>query len=84
VYWFADRIEISNPGGPYGRVTVDNFGQPGLADYRNPNLAESMRALGWVQRFGAGIVIARKVLGTRLSFDVQPTVVIAKIRLETI
>jgi len=84
VYWFADRIEISNPGGPYGSVTVDNFGQPGLADYRNPNLAESMRALGWVQRFGAGIVIARKVLGTRLSFDVQPTVVIAKIRLETI
>lgn len=83
VYWFVDRIEISNPGGPYGSVTVDNFGQPGLADYRNPNLAESMRALGWVQRFGAGIVIARKLLGARLSFDVQPTVVIAKIRLET-
>jgi ATP-dependent DNA helicase RecG len=82
VYWFADRIEISNPGGPYGSVTVENFGQPGLADYRNPNLAESMRALGWVQRFGAGIVIARKLLGERLSFDVQATVVIAKIRLE--
>ncbi|MBS3964584.1 MAG: putative DNA binding domain-containing protein [Methylomonas sp.] len=83
VYWFDDRIEISNPGGPYGSVTIDNFGQPGLADYRNPNLAESMRALGWVQRFGAGIVIARKVLGARLSFDVQATAVIAKIRLET-
>lgn len=81
VYWFADRIEISNPGGPYGSVTVDNFGQPGLADYRNPNLAESMRALGLVQRFGSGIVIARKMLGARLSFEVQPTVVVAKIRL---
>lgn len=82
VYWFADRIEISNPGGPYGSVTVDNFGQPGLADYRNPNLAESMRALGWVQRFGAGIAIARKMLGARLIFDVQPTVIIAKVFLE--
>ena len=41
-----------------------------------------MRALGWVQRFGAGIVIARKLLGERLSFAVQATVVIAKIRLE--
>lgn len=84
VYWFADRIEISNPGGPYGSVTIDNFGQPGLADYRNPNLAEAMRALGWVQRFGAGLVIARKNLGARLSFDVQPTVVIAKVRAEEI
>jgi len=83
VYWFADRIEIINPGGPYGSVTVDNFGQPGLADYRNPNLAESMRALGLVQRFGAGILIARKALGARLSFEVQPTVVIAIVRLET-
>jgi ATP-dependent DNA helicase RecG len=82
VYWFADRIEIINPGGPYGSVTIDNFGQPGLADYRNPNLAESMRALGLVQRFGSGIVIARKMLGSRLSFEVQPTVVIVKIRLE--
>lgn len=82
VYWFSDRIEISNPGGPYGSVTVENFGQPGLADYRNPNLAEAMRALGWVQRFGAGLAIARKALGARLSFDVQPTVVIACIKAE--
>lgn len=84
VYWFADRIEVSNPGGPYGSVTLDNFGQPGLADYRNPNLAESMRALGWVQRFGAGIAIARKALGDRLSFEVQPTVVIARIQAQQI
>lgn len=83
VYWFDDRIEITSPGGPYGNVTIENFGQPGIADYRNPNLAEAMRAMGWVQRFGAGIGIARKVLGTRLSFDVQPTVVIARILLET-
>lgn len=72
VYWFDDRIEIHNPGGPFGSVTPENFGQPGITDYRNPNLAEALRALGYVQRFGAGIAIARKTLGQRLRFEVQP------------
>jgi ATP-dependent DNA helicase RecG len=82
VYWYDDRIEITSPGGPYGSVTLENFGQPGMADYRNPNLAEAMRALGWVQRFGAGIGIARKALGKRLSFVVQPSVVVAIVQAE--
>lgn len=80
VYWFDDRIEIHNPGGPFGSVTVENFGQPGVTDYRNPNLAEALRALGYVQRFGAGIAIARKALGERLRFEVQPGFVAAIIR----
>lgn len=80
VYWFDNRIEVHNPGGPYGSVTVENFGQPGITDYRNPNLAEALRALGYVQRFGAGIAIARKELGERLRFEVQPGVVAAIIR----
>ena len=50
VSWFNDRIEILSPGGAYGIVTAANFGQPGLTDYRNPNLAEAMRTLGYVQR----------------------------------
>ncbi len=62
VTWYDDRIEITSPGGPYGAVTEDNFGQPGVADYRNPNLAEAMRVLGFVQRFGVGIATARKEL----------------------
>lgn len=77
VYWFDDRIEIHNPGGPFGSVTPENFGQPGVTDYRNPNLAEALRALGYVQRFGAGIAIARKALGPRLHFEVQRGVVAA-------
>lgn len=80
VYWFDDRIEIHNPGGPFGSVTPENFGQPGITDYRNPNLAEALRALGYVQRFGAGIAIARKALGQRLQFEVQPGVVAAIIQ----
>ncbi len=82
VYWFNDRIEISSPGGPYGSVTIDNFGQPGLTDYRNPNLAEAMRAHGLMQRFGYGITVARKALGDRLSFAVQPSNIVSIIQAE--
>jgi ATP-dependent DNA helicase RecG len=59
--WFADRVEVVNPGGPYGIVNVENFGT-GITDYRNPTLAEVMRGLGYVQRFGAGIPITKKSL----------------------
>lgn len=62
VYWFDDRIEISNPGGPFGSITTQNFGQPGRADYRNPQLASAFKVLGYAQRFGAGILIAREAL----------------------
>ena len=62
IYWFSDRIEIHSPGGPFGQVTRENFGQPGITDYRNPHLAEAMRVLGYVQRFGLGIQIARQQL----------------------
>ena len=62
VYWFNDRIEILSPGGVFGTVTAENFGQPGFTDYRNPNLAESMKTLGYVQRFGVGIPIAKQRL----------------------
>lgn len=58
----SDRIEIHNPGGPFGQVTQENFGQPGITDYRNPHLAEAMKNLGYIQRFGLGIPLARKEL----------------------
>ncbi|MEY3870733.1 MAG: hypothetical protein RLZZ338_4627 [Cyanobacteriota bacterium] len=62
ITWFHDRVEIQNPGGPFGQVNRDNFGQPGVTDYRNPNLAEVMKNLGYVQRFGMGIPLARNSL----------------------
>jgi ATP-dependent DNA helicase RecG len=61
VYWFNDRIEIHNPGGLYGQVNPANFGQ-GVTDYRNPHLAEVMKNLGYVQRFGYGIPTAKRAL----------------------
>ena len=62
VYWFNDRIEVMSPGGAFGAVTAESFGEPGLVDYRNPNLAEAMKTLGYVQRFGVGIPIAKRQL----------------------
>jgi ATP-dependent DNA helicase RecG len=59
-YWFSDRIEINSPGGLYGRVTEVNFGQPYATDYRNPTLAEGLKVLGFVQRFGLGVLLARE------------------------
>jgi ATP-dependent DNA helicase RecG len=54
---FADRIEISNPGGLYGDLTPEQF--PRGTAYRNPVLAEAARTLGFVNRYGRGIAIAQ-------------------------
>jgi ATP-dependent DNA helicase RecG len=53
IAWFEDRIEVSNPGGPFGQVRPDNFDR--VNDYRNPSLAAAMKSLGYVNRFGRGI-----------------------------
>jgi ATP-dependent DNA helicase RecG len=59
-YWFSDRIEIHNPGGLFGRATAQTFGKPGGNDYRNPTVAAALYKLGFVQRFGMGVPLARK------------------------
>lgn len=84
IYWFDDRIEIINPGGPFGNVTQANFGRPGITDYRNPRVAGVLKTLGFAQRFGAGIPEARKALAANgnpaLEFQVETTTVLATIR----
>lgn len=62
VTWFSDRIEILSPGGPFGQVTIENFGSPGVTDYRNRHLAEVLHGLGYVQRFGVGIALTRQAM----------------------
>jgi ATP-dependent DNA helicase RecG len=77
-------VEIVSPGGPYGQVTPENFGQPGATDYRNPHLAEVMKNLGYVQRFGMGIPLARRELSQNGNpppeFQVEATLVAATVR----
>jgi ATP-dependent DNA helicase RecG len=63
ITWYSDRIEIQNPGGPYGQVTRENFGMPGITDYRNPTIAEALKNLNYVEQFGVGIALARDALG---------------------
>lgn len=85
IYWFDDRIEIANPGGPYGSVTQANFGRPGASDYRNPVLAAALKYMGFVQRFGFGIAEARRSMAANGNpppeFQVELTNVLATLRL---
>jgi ATP-dependent DNA helicase RecG len=57
---FSDRIEIQNPGSLYGDLTRDQF--PNGTAYRNPVLAEAAKTLGFANRFGRGITLARDLL----------------------
>lgn len=60
ISWFVDRVEILSPGGLYGQVTPDNYER--VSDYRNPVIAEAMKVLGYVERFGTGITRANAAL----------------------
>lgn len=58
---FSDRIEIHNPGGLYGRMTVDQLGkmQP---DTRNPFLVTAMETLGYAENRYSGIPKIRQAM----------------------
>lgn len=51
---YSDRLEVANPGGLYGRLTVDQLGkvQP---DTRNPVLVMAMESLGQTENRYSGI-----------------------------
>lgn len=84
IYWFNDRIEVISPGGPFGMVTIENFGRPGASDYRNPAIASALKVMGFVQRFGFGIAEARRSMqanGNPLpEFQVEANTVLVTLR----
>ena len=55
---YADRMEIVNPGGLYGRLTVDQLGQA-QPDTRNPVLVTAMETLGKTENRYSGIPTIR-------------------------
>jgi ATP-dependent DNA helicase RecG len=59
-YQYSDRIEIQNPGPLYGVARPENF--PTQTSYRNSVLAEALKTLGAINRFGHGVERARAAL----------------------
>lgn len=55
---FSDRIEISNPGGLYGRISIDQLGQI-QPDTRNPILATALETLKVTENRYSGIPTVR-------------------------
>ncbi len=58
---FSDRLEIKNPGGLYGRITLDSLGniQP---DTRNPVLATALEVMNVTENRYSGIPTIRNEL----------------------
>lgn len=52
---FPDRIEIQNPGGLYGPVTVDQLGDTGVSSARNGFLLRILEDLHVCENRGSGI-----------------------------
>ncbi len=68
VVMYKNRVEIRNPGGLYGRLTVDKLGkvQP---ETRNPVLARAMETLGKTENRYSGIptmILEMKKAGMRV------------------
>jgi ATP-dependent DNA helicase RecG len=81
-YWYSDRIEIQSPGGLYGEVTRETLERRN--SYRNPVLAEAMRSMGYVNRYGYGIQRAQELLRNNgnppAEFEIDDKVFLVTIR----
>ena len=84
VYWFSDKVVINNPGEVYGGVTRENLSRGGVTGYRNPTIAEAMKNMGFMERFGVGIVMAQKALRDNgnppAAFDLPENFIFATVR----
>jgi ATP-dependent DNA helicase RecG len=60
ITWLDDRLEIQSPGSLYGEASRENF--PTQTSYRNPVVAEALKALGYVNRYGRGVLRAQAAL----------------------
>ena len=61
VVLYSDRLEVINPGGLYGRLTVDKLGKT-QPDTRNPVIATAMETLGLTENRYSGIPTVRRLM----------------------
>lgn len=82
ITWLGDRMEIQSPGGLYGEASPANF--PRQTSYRNPVIAEALKTLGYVNRYGRGVLRAQDALAANGSppaeFQFDAGYVLATIR----
>jgi ATP-dependent DNA helicase RecG len=82
ITWLNDRVEIQSPGSLYGEASPQNF--PRQTSYRNPVVAEALKALGYVNRYGRGVLRAQEALAANGSpmaeFQFDAGYVLATIR----
>ncbi|GHU74091.1 hypothetical protein FACS189450_14640 [Spirochaetia bacterium] len=57
---FDDRVEIVSPGGLPRGLKVENFGKESVL--RNPNIANIMQRLEYIEKMGTGILRMQKML----------------------
>lgn len=70
---FADRIEVTSPGGLPDGTTEEAYLAGGVSVVRNPIVANVFFRLGHIERFGTGIPRIREAYG---SLDVSPRFII--------
>jgi ATP-dependent DNA helicase RecG len=57
---FDDRVEIANPGGLPRGLKIENFGKESIL--RNPNIANLMQRIEYIEKMGTGILRMQKLL----------------------
>jgi ATP-dependent DNA helicase RecG len=61
---FDDRIVFTNPGRPYGNLTVEDLKRDDyVAAHRNRLLAEAFYLTGDIEKYGTGFIRVRELLG---------------------
>ena len=61
---YEDRLELINPGGIYGRLSMDELGKA-QTDSRNPALVTALEALGKSENRFSGIPTIRRAMAQR-------------------
>jgi ATP-dependent DNA helicase RecG len=68
---YPDRLTISNPGGLYGTVTLDNIDQPDVQQARNSALMRIAEDMGIVENRGGGV---GAIIAAMRKFNLSPPV----------